>query len=153
MNPTGGCTCGAIRYELTAEPLIVHACHCRDCQRITGSAFVLNLWLEKKQVVAKGHAPKSLTLAGGSGKDHIVHICGRCGTYVWSDYRMVPGECWFVRAGTLDDPSAIVPDVHIFTRTKLPWVRLPERARAFASVYELRDVWPAAKLARLRANV
>ncbi len=152
MTRTGGCSCGAIRYELGADPLIVHACHCRDCQRITGGPFVINLWIEKKYVSAKGAPPESFTLSGGSGKDHTVYFCGSCGTYVWSDYRIVPAECWFVRAGTLDDPSSVEPDIHIFTRTKLPWVELPEGTRAVESVYELDDVWPAEKLARLRAS-
>ena len=46
----GGCACGAVRYALTAEPLIVHACHCTDCQRLTGGPFVINAWIEKTEV-------------------------------------------------------------------------------------------------------
>ncbi len=52
MNLEGGCSCGAIRYKLTNTPLIVHACHCRDCQRVTGSGFVINIWIEKRFVEA-----------------------------------------------------------------------------------------------------
>jgi hypothetical protein len=152
MTREGGCVCGAVRYALLAEPMIVHACHCRDCQRVTGSAFVLNLWLERKHVASLGAEPKSILRTGGSGNEHELYFCGDCGAYVWSDYRIVPGKCLFVRAGTLDEPSGVVPDVHIFTRTKLPWVRLPEGARAFESVYKLDEVWPPAQLARLRAN-
>jgi hypothetical protein len=152
MTRQGGCACGAIRYELTADPLIVHACHCRDCQRITGGAFVINLWIEKRFVTAKGAEPKSFTLHGGSGNEHRVYFCATCGTYVWSDYRIVPGECWFVRAGTLDDPGAIVPDVHIFTRTKVPWLELPEGARAVQAGYKLDDVWRPEMRERLRRS-
>jgi len=152
VTRTGGCSCGAIRYELTADPMIVHACHCRDCQRITGGPFVINLWIEKKFVEAKGAKPESFTRPGGSGKDHTLHFCGTCGTYVWSDYRIVSTECWFVRAGTLDDPSSVVPDIHIFTRTALPWIQLPKGARAVESSYKIDEVWPAESLARLRAN-
>ena len=152
MNPEGGCSCGAIRYRLTRDPLIVHACHCRDCQRITGGAFVINLWIEQKHVEASGARPKSFVRPGGSGKEHAVYFCDTCGTFVWSDYRIVSTPCLFVRAGTLDDPSGIVPDIHIFTRSKLPWVRLPEGARAVSSIYKLEDVWPAEKIARLRSN-
>jgi hypothetical protein len=54
MSLEGGCSCGAIRYELTNTPLIVHACHCRDCQRITGSGFVINIWIEKRFVEVSG---------------------------------------------------------------------------------------------------
>ena len=152
MKLTGGCTCRAIRYELRASPLIVHACHCRDCQRITGGPFVINLWIEAKHVAATGPEPRAFTLPGGSGKRHDVFFCAACGTYVWSRYHIAPGDCLFVRAGTLDDPAQVAPDVHIFTRTKLPWIRLPDGARAFEAIYKLDDVWPADKLARLRAN-
>jgi len=72
MDLEGGCACGAVRYRLTAPPLIVHACHCRDCQKLTGSAFVLNMWIEKNRVEADHQAPKSFMLATGSGKPHEV---------------------------------------------------------------------------------
>ena len=148
----GGCCCGAVRYALSAEPLIVHACHCRDCQRGTGSAFVVNLWIEASCVQSRGERPLTYLARGGSGTDHEVSFCGRCGTTVWSDYRVVPGKCLFVRAGTLDDPSGVVPDVHIFTRSKLAWLELPAGARAFESRYEREKVWSAESLRRLRAN-
>src|SRR5437016_5122673 len=99
MNLEGGCSCAAVRYKLTASPLVVHACHCRDCQRVTGSAFVINIWIEGKFVATKGAVPKSFTLKGGSGKDHEVFFCGKCGTYVWSRYHGAPGDYLFVRAG------------------------------------------------------
>jgi len=62
MSLEGGCSCGAIRYKLANSPLIVHACHCRDCQRVTGSGFVINIWIEKKFVEASGATPKSIVL-------------------------------------------------------------------------------------------
>jgi hypothetical protein len=113
---------------------------------------VINLWIEAKHVAATGPEPRAFALAGGSGKRHDVFFCAACGTYVWSRYQIAPGDCLFVRAGTLDDPAQVAPDVHIFTRTKLPWIRLRDGARAFESIYKLDDVWPADKLARLRAN-
>ncbi len=146
----GGCACGSIRYQLTASPLIVHACHCRDCQRITGSAFVTNIWIEKKFVQAAGAAPQSFMLKGGSGKNHEVFFCGKCGTYVWSRYYGAPGEALFVRAGTLDNPDAVKPNVHIFTRSKVPWLKLPEGAPAFDSFYKIDKIWPAESMERLR---
>ena len=149
---TGGCACGAIRYQLTERPLIVHACHCRDCQRITGSAFVINLWIEKEFVQASGR-PKSFRLTGGTGKSHDVFFCERCGAYLWSFYHAAPGEALFVRAGTLDQPEKIKPDVHIFTRSKLPWLRLPNDVPAFETFYKIDQVWPAASRERLRRMV
>jgi hypothetical protein len=149
MNLEGGCACGSIRYKLTESPLIVHACHCRDCQRITGSAFVINLWIEKKFFEAGPVVAKSFRLKGGTGKPHDVFFCGSCGTYLWSDYHGAPGSS-FVRAGTLDTPEAVKPDVHIFTRSKLPWLELPVGATAFDSFYKLDEVWPAGSLERRR---
>src|ERR1700739_3477528 len=107
MNLQGGCACKAIRYKLAATPLIVHACHCRDCQRIAGSAFVTNIWIERGHVQAGQGAPRSVRLAGGSGKAHEMFFCGHCGTTLWSRYERAPGDCLFVRAGTLDHPEAV----------------------------------------------
>lgn len=146
---TGGCACGAVRYQLEADPLIVHACHCRDCQRITGSAFVINIWIERRFVKSNGGELKSFKLTGGSGQPHEVFFCPVCGTYLWSDYHGAPGKSLFIRAGTLDTPAAVAPDVHIFTRSKLPWVRLPEGARSFAEFYPIAKTWPEASRARI----
>ena len=153
MNLEGGCSCGAVRYKLTSTPLIVHACHCRDCQRVTGSGFVINVWIEKEFVQSNGAKLKAFTLSGGTGKDHEVFFCENCGTYLWSRYAVAPGDCLFVRAGTLDTPEAITPDVHIFTRSKLPWIALPPGARAFESIYQIDKVWPTASKERLTRNV
>ena len=149
MSPEGGCACGAVRYALTNGPLIVHACHCRDCQRLTGSAFVINLWIERKFVESRGEDPRSFILKGGSGRPHEVCFCASCGTYVWSRYDPAPGDALFVRAGTLDRPEAVRPDVHIFTRSKLPWLQLPEGVPAFESFYSIDEVWPSASRERI----
>jgi len=152
MSLEGGCACGAVRYKVTAAPLIVHACHCRDCQRITGSAFVTNIWIERKFVEVLSGTPKSFKLAAGSGKPHEVFFCERCGTYVWGKYYASPGDTVLLRVGTLDHPETIRPDVHIFTRSKAPWLELPKDARRFEAFYELKEVWSAESLERLRRN-
>ncbi len=151
LNLAGGCACGEVRYRLAADALIVHACHCRDCQRITGSAFVINIWIEKAFVELTGAAaPKSFRLAGGTGQAHDVFFCGRCGTYVWSDYHGAPNDAYFVRAGTLDHPESVTPDVHIFTRSKLAWLELPKGAKAFRAFYKIDEIWPPESKARLK---
>jgi hypothetical protein len=150
MRLEGGCSCKAVRYKLTASPLIVHACHCRDCQRISGSAFVINIWIEKEFVQTSGAIPKSFLLEGGGGRNHEVFFCRKCGAYVWSRYHRAPGDALFVRAGTLDKPEAVTPDVHVYTRSKLPWLELPRGVPAFESMYKIEEVWPAESLERLR---
>ena len=153
MDLQGGCACGAVRYRLSASPLIVHACHCRDCQRLTGSAFVVNIWIERNCVEADHSLPKSFLLAAGSGKPHQVFFCGDCGTYLWSKYHAAPGDTVLLRAGTLDDPQRIKPDVHIFTRSKLPWLVLPNDTPAFDEFYKFPEPWPATSRERLARNI
>ena len=135
MNLEGGCACRSIRYRLTESPLIVHACHCRDCQRLTGGAFVINIWIESKFVEPGSVAPKSFRLAGGSGRHHHdVFFCEACGTTLWSRYHIVPSDCLF------------------YTRSKLPWMILPEGVPAFQSGYKIDEVWSAESQERLRRN-
>ena len=153
MDLEGGCACGRIRYRLTAPPLIVHACHCRDCQKQTGSAFVLNIWIETNRVEADHGLPKSVMLTAGSGKPHEVFFCGDCGTRLWSKYHAAPGDTLLLRVGTLDHPEMVEPDLHIFTRSKLPWFELPPGAVAFEAFYKIPEVWPAASQERLRRNI
>ncbi len=148
----GGCSCGEVRYRLKTTPLIVHACHCRNCQRLTGGPFAMNACIEKQAVELTAGNPASFRLKGGSGNDHDVHFCEKCGTYIWSEYHRVPGSCWFVRVGTLDDPALLSPDVHIYTRSKHPALALPPDVPAFDLTYDRETVWPAESLARLKAS-
>jgi hypothetical protein len=153
MEQEGGCACGATRYKLTAAPLIVHACHCRDCQRLSGGAFALNVWVEKRFVEADHAKLRSVVVPAGSGKPQEIFRCSDCGTAMWSKYHGAPGDTVLLRAGTLDHPEAIKPDVHIFTRSKLPWLELPAGSRSFESFYKLAEVWPEASRERLRRNI
>jgi hypothetical protein len=146
----GRCACGAVRYRLTSAPMFVHCCHCLDCQRQTGSAFVLNAIIETERIVLGAGDPQPVPVPTDSGRPHEIYRCPACQTAMWSDYGRRPNYR-FVRIGTLNDPTALAPDAHIFTRSKQPWVRLPEGARAFEVFYELEQEWPAESLARRRA--
>ena len=146
---TGGCSCGAVRYRLTNTPLIVHCCHCRNCQRQTGSAFVINAIIESSCVELSGVAPVVVAVPRDDGSVQRVYRCPHCQVALMSEYGRP--HATFVRAGTLDDPSAVEPDVHIYVRSKLPWVQLPEGARAFDGIYDMQEVWPAASLERAAA--
>jgi len=143
----GGCSCGAVRYRLTARPMFVHCCHCRDCQRQTGSAFAINALIETDRVEILAGAPEAVSMPTDSGRPHDIYRCPTCRDAVWSDYGR-RGVMRFVRVGTLDDPEAVQPDVHIYTRSKLPWVQLPEDVPAFAEYYDTKALWPAESLAR-----
>src|SRR5277367_2866521 len=146
----GGCACGAVRYRLKSGPMFVHCCHCLDCQRQTGSAFVINALIETDRVQLTKGATTGVPVPTDSGRPHVVHRCGACQTALWSHYGGHETMA-FLRAGTLDQPSAIAPDVHIFTRSKLPWVGLPEATPAFEVYYDSSKLWPAESLARRKA--
>jgi hypothetical protein len=143
----GGCACGEVRYRLTAEPLIVHCCHCLNCQRQTGSAFAINLVIEAERVELLAGEPLRVDVPRGkSGKQRIFR-CPACQVALFSRYTRATTR--FVRGGTLDDPGSVTPDVHIYTRSKVPWVELPESAPAFRTYYDPEKVWSPASLARL----
>jgi len=150
VDRPGGCCCGTVRYRLLAEPMFVHCCHCTDCQRHTGSAFVINAMIETDRIELLAGAPEPVSMPTESGRPHDIYRCPTCRVAVWSDYGRRPA-LRFVRVSTLDRPHEIRPDVHIYTRSKVPWVRLPEGARAFEAFYELEKEWPAAALARRKA--
>jgi hypothetical protein len=145
----GGCGCCAVRYRLTSDPLFVHCCHCLNCQRQTGSAFVINVLIEADRVEILDGEPQPVYVPRSGGKKQKIWRCPTCQVAVFSQY--TSPKVRFVRAGTLDDPASVTPDVHIFTRTKLPWVTLPESVPAFRVYYDTKKLWPAASLDRLRA--
>jgi hypothetical protein len=129
--------------------MFVHCCHCLNCQRQTGSGFVVNLLIETDRVELLRGEPEAVDVARDDGSAQRIYRCPACRIAVYSEYGR-PGVL-FVRAGTLDDPSSIEPDVHIFTRSKLPWVTLPEGVPAFDVYYDSRQLWPAESLHRLAA--
>jgi hypothetical protein len=147
----GGCACGVVRYRLTSEPMFVHCCHCLNCQRQTGSAFVINLLIEADRVQLLSGEPAPVDVPRDDGSTQRIHRCPDCQVAVYSEYGRP--EVRFVRGGTLDEPSSVVPDVHIFTRSKLPWVTLPEDVPAVEVYYDSKALWPAESLERLRAAV
>jgi hypothetical protein len=145
----GGCACGAVRYRLRSEPLFVHCCHCLNCQRQTGSAFVVNLLIEADRVELLAGDPEPVDVPRDHGSAQRILRCPSCQVAVYSEYGH-PGVR-FVRGGTLDDPTEITPDVHIYTRSKVGWVTLPPTAPAFEEYYDSKALWPPDRLERLRA--
>ena len=130
----GGCACRQVRYRLTSEPLFVHCCHCLNCQRQTGSAFVINLMIEADRVELVAGDPQSVEVPRDDGSVQKVYRCPECQVAVYSEYGRP--EVLFVRAGTLDEPREIEPDVHIFTKSKVGWVGIPESQTAVEIYYD-----------------
>lgn len=145
----GGCSCGEVRYRLASEPLFVHCCHCLNCQRQTGSAFVISVLIETDRVELLSGRPQPVDVPREEGRSQTIFRCPSCQVAVFSQYGH-PG-IRFVRAGTLDDPASVAPDVHIYTRSRLPWVAIPDSVPAFEVYYDTKTLWPPASLERLRA--
>lgn len=145
----GGCSCGLVRYRLASEPLVVHCCHCLNCQRQTGSAFVINLLIEADRVELLSGDPVPVDVPRDDGSSQRIFRCPTCRVAVYSEYGRP--EVLFVRAGTLDDPSQVEPDVHIYTRSKVGWVELPESTPAVEVYYDRRELWRHASNERLDA--
>jgi hypothetical protein len=146
----GGCTCRSVRYRMTASPLITHCCYCRWCQRETGSAFVINAVVETSTLEVIGET-MMVDTPSQSGKGQKIVRCPACHVALWSHYPQSGQILAFVRVGTLDDPDALPPDVHIYTESKQPWVRLPESAKVFAQFYNVPEVWSDEARSRAKA--
>ncbi len=124
---TGGCHCGAVRYEISAAPIQTYTCHCTDCQRITGTAFSLAIIVPERAFRLVKGEPRPVERIADSGRVNVRLLCPDCGCWISGIGR--PNEAGVVvrrvRAGTLDDRSWLRPTAHFFTRSKQPWVTLP----------------------------
>jgi hypothetical protein len=147
----GGCDCRAIRYRMTSRPLFVHCCHCRWCQRETGSAFALNAMIEADRIVLLSGSPEVVNTPSNSGKGQKIARCPVCRIAVWSNYAGAGDKVRFVRVGTLDQPDRLPPDIHIFTMSKQPWVLLSPDTPAVEEYYDRNKYWPAESLQRRKA--
>ena len=120
---SGGCRCGAIRYECDAEPLMVAYCHCRDCQFASGGPFSTVLLVPRPAVRTSGSEPGAYAVDAESGATVTRKFCSRCGSPLFSELSANP-EIFVIKAGTLDDPSWLRPAAHIWTESAQPWAEL-----------------------------
>jgi hypothetical protein len=147
----GHCTCRHVSYEITSKPLFVHGCHCRWCQRETGSAFATNAMIETDRILLTADAPELVDTPSNSGRGQKIMRCPNCRVALWSHYPGAGPRFAFLRVGTLENPDAFPPDIHIFVSSKQPWVVLPEGVPAMAEYYDREEHWPAESLARRAA--
>ena len=147
----GGCACRAVRYTLTSKPLFVHCCHCRWCQRETGTAFALNALIEPDRMQVRGEV-ELIDSPSESGKGQVIARCRKCRIALWSNYGGLGDVLRFVRVGTLDEPDRLPPDIHIFTMSKQPWVKLDDGKPVMKEYYKSADYWPKESLER-RAKI
>ena len=144
----GGCDCGGIRYRMTSKPMFVHCCHCRWCQRETGASFALNAMIERDRVELLKGRPEAVDTPSESGKGQMIFRCPTCKIALWSIYSRP--EIYFIRVGTLDNPDLLPPDIHIFTESKQPWLKLPPGIPQVPIYYDWKELWPEESSERLR---
>lgn len=124
LPQSGGCQCGAIRYELSAAPVSLAACHCSECKRQSGSAFGMSLIVPREAFSVRGSL-RSWSRPADRGGTVECFFCPECGTRIYHESTNMT-LTYNVKAGTLDDPMWLEPKVHVFTKRKLPWVRVPD---------------------------
>lgn len=129
---TGACFCGGIRYRITAEPLTLYACHCTDCQKRSGSAFGLSMWVPRASIEVTKGEPALQVLTGADGRRRPGRVCAACGARLWSEPEK-RATLAVVRAGTLDDTSWLRPVAHIWTRSAQPWFAFPEGVATYVT--------------------
>ena len=127
---TGGCLCGAVRYTAEADPAHAGICHCRDCQKFTGSAFA-TLVLASKEAVTFTGVLKTFSSTGGSGNPLLRHFCPECGSSIAEEPGARPGMV-ILNVGTFDDPSIAKPGREIFRDDRLSWVHIEGDIPRFA---------------------
>lgn len=141
---TGGCQCGEIRYEIHGEPLTFYACHCRECQKQSASAFGLSLTVPREAVKIVQGQPKTWTRESDGGRAVICSFCSNCGTRLFHD-RSYNRETINIKAGTLDDPNWLHPVGNIWTKSAQPWVVISNKLLNYPGqpehVTQLWDKW------------
>jgi hypothetical protein len=123
----GGCECGRIRYRIEGEPIFVNCCHCRQCQKLSGSAFSMNAMIERDRVQVTAGADGLENEAGQAR-------CPDCHVLLWATHRFFGDAILFLRVGTLDESERLAPSAHFFLRSKHPWVPVPEGIPAFETL-------------------
>ena len=147
----GGCDCRTVRFRMETAPLIVHCCHCRWCQRESGASFALNAMIEADRVVNLGSDLELVQTPSESGRGQVIARCPKCKVAVWSHYSGAGPVIRFVRVGSLDNPDLLPPDIHIFTKSKQPWVTIPKDTPSVSEYYDREKYWRPESIARRQA--
>ena len=130
---TGGCLCGAVRYEVSGEPVRIINCHCDDCRKTTGAAFATNVFFKEADITILQGTPKSFQHTADSGATMTKEFCDQCGSQIFGKGSRGVGVK-SVRAGTIDDPSSVIPSLDIYIARKLPGVILSDETEHHAEM-------------------
>jgi hypothetical protein len=126
---TGGCLCGSVRFELTAEPGMFGFCHCRDCQHLSGGEPVAVVVGPRESFRVTQGELKAYRNIAASGNVTDRHFCADCGAHIAS--RLEAGPFMAVRVSTLDEPTGLQPQFEIWTSSAQPWAHRPAGVASF----------------------
>jgi hypothetical protein len=149
---TGGCFCGAVRYKLLDAPMFIQCCHCTDCQNQTGGPFAINGLIETKNIQKIKGTLERIPMSPPKKRPHDIYRCKKCKVALWSDYGRRP-QLRFLRVSTIDRPHNLKPNAHIFTRSKVPWIKIPKSVPSFKIYYDIKKLWPQKSLERRAAII
>ena len=129
---TGGCLCGALRYEAQGEPAYAGHCYCEDCRKASGSGFIPFMGFAASAVRFTGRS-QTYTCKSASGGDAVRNSCPTCGGLVFGGV-VGQDEMHTIYAGSLDDPSVFRPAIAIFTRNRPAWALVPPELTTFEAM-------------------
>ncbi len=127
---SGGCACGAFRYQVTGEPALMANCHCSSCKHASGSEMCVVVGVAADSFEVLTGETKKWTCKGDSGEDVTRSFCPNCGSRLYTDAAVMPGII-IIQAGTLDDPSWVKPGMELYTDQMSPWYVVPEGVKTF----------------------
>ena len=130
---TGGCFCGAIRYEIEGAPFRIANCHCDDCRKATGAAYSTNVFFKEEQITVLRGSTKKFDHVADSGNGMTKEFCGNCGSQIFGTGAMRPGVI-HVKVGTIDDASFVAPDVNLYTSHALGCTLIDENVDNFETM-------------------
>ncbi len=128
---TGGCQCGAVRYESAGEPLALYVCHCSECRKQSASAFGMSLLVPRFGFRVTMGVPQFWTRIADSGRRVDRAFCPDCGSRLWHERQGI-ADTVTIKAGSLDEPVDMAKAIHIWTSRKLPGMQIPGEATQFS---------------------
>jgi hypothetical protein len=128
---TGGCLCGAVRYEYEGEVGPASYCHCADCRRCTGSAFNIGVRAEARRFRVLRGSPKAFTKTGDSGNELTRHFCPECGSPLYTSSPHHP-DSYYLKAGCLDDPTIVRATHQSWAKSRIPWATISPDLPSFS---------------------
>ena len=129
----GGCSCGSIRYECTAEPILAFNCHCRACQRATGSGYLPNIWVYSHLLHLTAGEPRYYGTQTDTGREMKRGFCVECGSTLFA--QPYKPEITLIVASSLDDPTVYEPSLEVWTSIAQPWDTLNPNLKHFSTQF------------------